>query len=318
VGLITRRTVNEFKNAQVSDPYRTLYAEAGLLGIEVVTYNNPRASHPIPRRNRIDWPLVPWSRFDVGLLVEVEFPDSLSDPILRRHRVLAVDQDARFFGLHSVCCDDRGAGREAARLLWGLGHRRFAVTDQVNVRGWSAEPTWLARRQGFEEAVLKLGGLLRPDWRVPGGRNARLPELKQGAALVAERWGALPPRQRPTALLGTDLRVLGQLIPALAAKGIHVPRDLSVIGFTWGRKGSKGRRKAGPIPGEAGDRRPTLSGKAMTAIAIDLPAMARRTFDVAEAWFEKGDAFAGNAEPQLFTSPFFLEKGETVEAPGGR
>lgn len=317
VGLITRRTVNEFNNSRVSEPYRSLYEEAERRGVEVVTYNNPRLSHPIPRRNRIDWPLVPWSSFDVGILIEVEFPDSLGDPALRRHRVLAMDQDARFFGLHSVSCDDRGAGREAARILWQHGHRRFALTDQVSGKGFTAEPTWLARCQGFEEAVLRLGGAIQPDWRVLAGRHVKPPEQQERAERIAKRWASAPKAKRPTALLATDTSVLSPLLSALAERSIRMPEDLSVIAFAWRQKKGRERRKAGPLPGgPTRRRRHDIEG--YTSIAIDPEAMARRALDVAQQWLEQGKDFFRGIGPQLFTAPFGLQHGETVRrAKGG-
>src|SRR4029077_6523829 len=128
---------------------------------------NPRTDRTTPARNRIDLRRVPWNDSDLGLLIDSEDSETLSDPMLARRRVLAVDRDATAYGLDSVTFDNAGAGRVAARYLFELGHRRFAITDETSEPGWPSEQTWLARRHGFEAAIGFLGGCIRPEWRLP-------------------------------------------------------------------------------------------------------------------------------------------------------
>ena len=136
---------------------------------------------------------VAWNSFDVGLLVELEDAQTLSDPMLKQRPVLAVDLDATEFGIESVTFDDYGAGRLAARHLFELGHRRFAVTDEINDPGWPAEITWLARRHGFEAEAGRLGGCIWPQWRIPSARSRNSLIMSEMTRSIADSWAAMAP-----------------------------------------------------------------------------------------------------------------------------
>jgi len=290
VGLITRRSAPEWTLYEI---YPALEKEAQRRGIEVVRVMNPRTCHPTPSRNRIELSLVPWNTFDVALLVEVEDPITLSDPLLRRHVVLAVDQDASVYGIHSASFDDAGAGRLAARHLFELGHRRFAVTDEVNDPGWPWDPAWTARRHGFESTVGRLGGCIRPGWRVELGRARSHFDFAKHVRTLAKTWAAAPANQRPTALFCVDDSVLPMLAAEFAAEGVRIPQDLSVITITWRRE-------------------PLVDSLNPTRIQLDLPVLVRRVLDAAE---ELAAAKSKPAAAQVFLAPALLVQGDSTRAP---
>lgn len=119
----------------------------------------------------------------------------------------------------SVGFDNRSAGRGITDHLLRLGHTRIAViigSPASNDRGSS-------RLDGIHERLREDGLALRPDWlfenvfTIDDGRRA-MSSLLEGV-------------ERPTAVLcGTDLSAFAALLTA-SAKGLLVPRDLSVVGF---------------------------------------------------------------------------------------
>jgi len=113
-----------------------------------------------------------------------------------------------------VCPDDRGGARLAVEHLLELGHRRigyvptrFPQTAQSNTARWN----------GYVAAMSRAG--LAP---CPGGDRIR-PEPE----MVAELFGARP----PTALLCCSDDTALAVLAALAARGLRVPADVSVVGI---------------------------------------------------------------------------------------
>ncbi|MCZ7647302.1 MAG: substrate-binding domain-containing protein [Planctomycetota bacterium] len=310
IGLITRRSAEEWRRKQMR-LYEALLAEAARRGLPVVMHTNPRLHHPTPARNRLELSRVPWNEFDAALLVELEDAVTLADPLLKRHPVLAVDQDARLFGLPSVSFDEEAIGRQAARHLLDLGHRRFAVTDEVNLGGWPAEASWMARRHSFEFAVGRHGGTIRPEWRVPSIRHGRGESAAEAGARLARQWQAATPEQRPTALFAIDTQVLGPLLDALAGFGWQTPRDLSVVTATWDEPPALGAR------GRPGSQAPAGRFANFSTVYLDLPMLARRAFDAAEDLVRGAPPFdRAAAQPPLIASPVLLVPGESTAAPG--
>ncbi|GMV82585.1 MAG: hypothetical protein AMXMBFR7_37690 [Planctomycetota bacterium] len=309
VGLITRRSEQEWRRKQMR-LYQTLHEEAQRRGLTVVMHTNPRLHHPTPARNRLELSRVPWNEFDVALLVELEDAVTLSDPLLKRHPILAVDQDARLFGLPSVTFDEEAIGRLAARHLLDLGHRRFAVSDEINRDGWPAEASWLGRRHSFEFTVGRYGGMIRPEWRLPALRHGRGETAQEASARVAKVWHQTPPEQRPTALFAFDTVGLSHLLDALIRYGWSIPRDLSVVTATWNEPPALASR-AGRTAVEPADR-----FNRYTTVYLDLPALGRRVFDAAEDLHRAAPLFdLAAALPPLVVSPALLVPGESTAAP---
>ena len=132
-------------------------------------------------------------------------------------RIVFVNGTLNGFDVPSVGVDERAAGELATRHLIELGHTRI---------GFVAGPEhYLPTRlkAGGRESALRASGL-DPDglvaygeFGVAGGRSV--------LAELLERPGA------PTAVIcSSDVMAIGVLQEALA-RGLQVPRDLSVVGF---------------------------------------------------------------------------------------
>lgn len=129
--------------------------------------------------------------------------------LIRRARGL----DAPWFGI-----DDAAATALAAEHLAGLGHRRIGYVG-VDL----ALSTGAARYAGFAGALARHGLAPDPALCVHG------PGDPEGAARAVR--GLLAAKRRPTGLVLASARLAGGALEAIAAAGVAVPRDLSLVGF---------------------------------------------------------------------------------------
>lgn len=138
--------------------------------------------------------------------------------------IVIVSRDMSSLGISSVLVDNQAGGAMALRHLLQLGHRRIAV-----IRGpeelFDSAPRWAGVRAAAAEAgidfhprlVLQLPGLVDPASGFEGGIDC-------ATRMVASR-------QPFTAVLAfDDLTALG-VVRGLAAAGVRVPEDCSVLGF---------------------------------------------------------------------------------------
>ncbi len=292
IGILSALTRAEWNKNKF---YALLAAEAARRGLELVESPNPHTDRSTPSRSRVDLARVPWNHFDLALLIDVEDSVTLSDRRLAEKKVLVVDRDATVYGLNSVTFDNAAAGRIAAQHLFDLGHRRFAVTDEVSDPGWPSEQTWLARRHGFEAMCGYLGGCIRPEWRLliphKGLQAYRFAHLRA----TIEQWAALPRKRRPTALFSFDETFAGIAAVEMAKRNLSVPRDLSIV----------------TISGQYGP--PPKSGQDFTLVWLDMQALARRIFDAAEE-FAAAESSPTDA-PKLYRSPVLLVPGRSSASP---
>lgn len=294
IGLISPLTRAEWSENRF---YKMMASEARRRKIELIEIPNPRADRATPERNRIDLRRVPWNDFDLALLIDIEDSATLSNPILAGRRVLAVDRDATPYGLDSVTFDNVGAGRIAARYLFELGHRRFAITDETSEPGWPSEQTWLARRHGFESAIGFLGGCIRPEWRLAiPHRGFQAYHFHALRATIAG-WSALPAKRRPTAVFCFDENFAGIVRNELAKHHLAVPHDFSILGV--------GGRSAGKVP---------KSGQPNSFVWMEFTTLARRTFDAAEELAAERTPRKFRAA-KLYTTPVVLIPGASTREP---
>lgn len=126
----------------------------------------------------------------------------------------------------SIEVDDEGGARSAAEHLLGLGHQAFVVLSiapSERVRGEDRDGVPARRMRGYRRA-LRTAGITLPDEAIVTS-EATIPG---GAASFAEAWDA---GQRPTAVLAmSDATAVGAM-RAARERGLHVPADISVVGF---------------------------------------------------------------------------------------
>ena len=121
-------------------------------------------------------------------------------------------------GFPVIRSDNAEDARQAIRHLHGLGHRRIA-----HVTGPEGNVLTAARRAGMLEERARLGLPVRDEWIIRGDFS-----------LVSGHHAAhriLAMQERPTAVFCAADMVAFGLMAGLAANGVRVPQDISVIGF---------------------------------------------------------------------------------------
>jgi LacI family transcriptional regulator len=141
---------------------------------------------------------------------------------LRAAGVPVVLVDATGEGVPCVVTDDVEGGRLATRHLLALGHRDIAFIGDAIDNGFGF--TSSAKRQHGYEEVLRAAGIRPRRSHVRHG-----PHERETARRLADRLLGLS--SPPTAVFAaSDVQAMG-VIEAARARGVHVPRDLSVVGF---------------------------------------------------------------------------------------
>ncbi len=153
-----------------------------------------------------------------GLLVLMgRIPSVLSD-IAAAHRVVAISERVPGSGIATVTIDNAAAAQEAVEHLIALGHRRIA-----HIAGRARSNVALQRIKGYR-AALQAAGIAPDEALIALGDFS----VASGEAAM-RRLLAIEPR--PTAVFcGNDEMAIG-VIRAARARGLHVPGDLSVVGF---------------------------------------------------------------------------------------
>jgi DNA-binding LacI/PurR family transcriptional regulator len=123
---------------------------------------------------------------------------------------------------HELTCDfvgidNRASAQSIIRYLLDLGHRRIA-----HLTSRDAITTVQHREQGYREALHAAGITPRPEWVYRGETPADM-----HAAL--DQFFALD--EPPTAVFALNDDWAHLLIAAAETRGLHVPDDLSVVGF---------------------------------------------------------------------------------------
>lgn len=147
----------------------------------------------------------------------VEAP--LLDQLVARN-IPMVFVDMQVSGMHAeALLVDYSAGiREAVEYLYTLGHREFSF-----ITGPMRQRTCKLRLDGFVHALEAVGAPLRKEFVLEGDHT--LP----GGTGAAQQLLAGP--RRPTAVLcSNDMMAMG-VLREFAARGVAVPRDISVVGF---------------------------------------------------------------------------------------
>lgn len=150
-------------------------------------------------------------------------PDDRAFEVLDRIGIPTVQVDSVATAEHpAVNVDDAGGAEAAARHLLGLGHRRLAIVILPPARGQVQSTPTAARRLAGYRAAIQAAGAPEPRALVAG----------ISVAAGERAFESLPKdRQRPTGVLAmSDMTAIGVMSAARSA-GLHVPDDLSVVGF---------------------------------------------------------------------------------------
>lgn len=119
---------------------------------------------------------------------------------------------------HMIETRDRLGGREAARHLADLGHKRIAF-----ISGPASFRSSHERRSGFEEALAEQGLTLSKAYAVEGAYT-----YESGIARGRELLAMDPP---PTAIFAGNDEMAAGVLQAAREAGVRVPEDLSLVGF---------------------------------------------------------------------------------------
>jgi DNA-binding LacI/PurR family transcriptional regulator len=123
--------------------------------------------------------------------------------------------------------DADAAGQLVAAYLHEQGHRRIGFLNPK-----PGHPQFEKMHRGFADAASRLA--LEPQFLEvdpPGALTWPLPAitLEENVRTLVDRWLRMPLGQRPTALFSPADRTSVQLYGALAARGVRIPQDVSVV-----------------------------------------------------------------------------------------
>jgi len=159
-------------------------------------------------------------RVDGVIICSTAFSTSQSRELVEHSvPIVVINNQAAEDYRYAIHHDDLDGGRQIARHLIDLGHRRIAyLGNSISGR------TTLDRQSGYKQEMEAAGLPVSKDYihEVPGG------EPEHGLAGV-EHFLNLP--VRPTALMCyNDMMAIG-VLKGLHTAGIRVPHEISVIGF---------------------------------------------------------------------------------------
>lgn len=218
------------------------------------------------------------SLVDGWIVFGVAADDPAMAAVIDRRQPLVTWPGPRVPGAHCIRADVAGGARAATGHLVRLGHERIAIVTPPPVG-----PTWRTRLAAYRDALAAHDR----DWSSVVVAETVANSRPAGAAAAAGLLAA----GRPTAVLAaTDALALG-VMDAAHALGLHVPRDLSVIGFD--------------DIDDAASASPPL-----TTVRQDLPSQGRLAAQLVS------DAAAGDGV--LHVQPTDLIVRSTTAPPGGR
>lgn len=156
-------------------------------------------------------------RFDAVILMGADTPEGLArEAHMRGLPVILVDKQVR--GVDSVVSDNVGGAEEVTAHVLSQGYRNLLYLCET-----LSDPSFAARRQGFEQAIaasgladltVRVAELGRGWLNAPVVLNQLLEEVSLPVAIVA----------------GNDMTAL-HLLALARAKGLSIPDQLGIAGF---------------------------------------------------------------------------------------
>jgi DNA-binding LacI/PurR family transcriptional regulator len=216
--LAARRTMtigvllNDLHNPWFAEVADGVHDEAGRRGYQLILASGRRS--PRLESTALDTFLA--SRVDAVIVAGCRLPEKRLAEVASEVPLVSVGRAIRHPSVGSVTTDDARGAHMAIDHLVSLGHRRIAHIDGGN--GAGASP----RRTGYRKAM-NLYGLIEHVRVVDGDFTE--PAGAHGAELL------LRSKQPPSAIFtANDLSAVGAL-DAIERTGLHVPDDISLIGF---------------------------------------------------------------------------------------
>ncbi len=206
-----------FTHASAVERLRGVVAELDESRYDLVLFN---VESPVHRDQHLA-SITGRDRADGLLILSLPIPE----PDLQRLTAAGVPVvlvDTRGPGVPAVVTDDVAGGRLATAHLLELGHRSIAFMgdDPKNTFGFTSSAQ---REQGYAAVLQEAGIPYRPELVRHGAHDRTIAE-----GLAAELLAESDP---PTAVFASsDVQATG-VLAAAAARGLAVPKDLSVIGF---------------------------------------------------------------------------------------
>jgi len=160
-----------------------------------------------------------------GLLVMSLPPPAAAVPVLSRGPVPVVFIDVHtpsVSAMPRVTGDDAGGGALAARHLLDLGHSAIAFVGDAEQDPFGFTSS-RDRQRGLSAELASAGIVIPPEW-IGHGAHGRYEARDQARRMLTTE-------PRPTAIFAaSDTQALG-VIAAARELGLHVPDDLSVVGY---------------------------------------------------------------------------------------
>ncbi len=142
---------------------------------------------------------------------------TLQEMLVGKHAVVAVCRGPSPASLYTINTDNHAGTNGLLDHLFELGHRHFGFIDG----GWLGDLR--ERREAFMTYIQERNLTVREGWFQTRSNNAE--GGYQGMQALIEL------RERPTAVfVADDIMAIGAL-KAAADSGLHVPNDISVVGF---------------------------------------------------------------------------------------
>lgn len=220
-GLVTRRTRTiGLAVTSIADPFTAEVAS----GVEQAASDSGYSvfladSNADPEREKKVVQTLAEQRVD-GIIVTSSRVGALHLPLLAEMMVPIVLVNDQHPGsvAHSVLISNIDGTRMLVEHLLSLGHRRIGYIGDAH--GYQSDTE---RLDGYQIGLAEAGIAVRPEWIVHGNGKP------DAAVEAANRLLDLP--EPPTAICCyNDMTALGAL-HAIHARGLHVPDDLSLVGF---------------------------------------------------------------------------------------
>jgi LacI family repressor for deo operon, udp, cdd, tsx, nupC, and nupG len=171
-----------------------------------------------PEREQLYFNMVHSRHADGLILMTGKLPPALNQGKQRLPPMVIALEYLKDVRLPTVLIDNVQSSRRAVEHLISLGHRRIA-----HISGPVPEILSMDREEGYRLTLQENGITINEEWVVNGNFSVRSGHRAMHQLLASD--------PRPTAIFAANDEMAIGAINELAARGIKVPQDVSVIGF---------------------------------------------------------------------------------------